>query len=72
MRNKNITRTSVISLCNGYLSFQCTSSLYGVTDAGGTAVSALKMGFVPLGDGCDYVLTINDKRQIRRLIARQG
>ena len=46
---------------DGTLSFQCTSELYGITDAGGRIDNALKMGFVPLGDGCDYELTDKEK-----------
>ena len=48
------------------ISFQCDSSMYGVTDAGGYAEDALQQGFVPLGDGCDYTLTLNDKSLIRK------
>ena len=50
------------------ISFQCSSELYGVTDAGGYAEDALSRGFVPLGDGCDYHLTNGDKRQIKKLM----
>jgi len=49
---------------DGSISFKCTSELYGTTDAGGTAENALQFGFVPLGDGCDYVLTDKDRENI--------
>jgi hypothetical protein len=48
------------------IDFECTSSLYGVTDAGGYAEDALKYGCVRLGDGCDYILTPDEKTFIRR------
>jgi len=50
------------------ISFQCTSEMYGVTDAGGYAEDALRLGFVSLGDGCDYVLTDYDKIIINKLM----
>lgn len=50
------------------ISFKCTSSLYGVTDAGGYAEHALQSGFVPLGDGCDYRLTPGDIKQVKKLM----
>ena len=40
--------------------------MYGVTDAGGYAEDALSLGFVSLGDGCDYTLTLADKSYIRK------
>ena len=49
---------------DGSISFQCSSELYSITDAGGKAVHALRSGFVPLGDGCDYTLTPKDKKDI--------
>ena len=55
---------------DGRLSFQCTSQYYNITDAGGTAEHALKTGFVPLGDGCDYILTDSDKRSIKRQLKK--
>jgi len=67
---KIIERITPISINNGYISFQYTSELYNVTDAGGQADIVLKNGFVPLGDGNDYVLTNNDKKQIRRLLKK--
>lgn len=67
----DIKRTTPIKIdSNGYISFQCTSEMYNVTDAGGKAKDVLKNGFVALGDGCDYVLTKNDKKQINRLLKK--
>ena len=49
---------------------KCTSDMYGITDGGGTAEHALKSGFVPLGDGCDYKLTDTDRARIKKLIEK--
>lgn len=63
----NIKRKTPIKVWpDGRISFKCTSELYKITDAGGTAEHALKSGFVPLGDGCDYILTESDKKNIQR------
>lgn len=59
-------KTPIKVLRNGTISFRCSSELYTITDAGGTAKHALKSGFVPLGDGCDYILTETDKKNIRK------
>lgn len=59
-----IIRMSPIEVKDGYLSFRCTSDLYGYTDAGGKALDALKRGFVSLGDGCDYRLSPEEKTVI--------
>jgi hypothetical protein len=62
-------RISDITVCsNGIISFECTSEMYGITDAGGKAADALKNGFVSLGDGCDYVLNEEDKAEIKKQI----
>ena len=50
------------------ITFKCTSEMYNVTDAGGYAEDALKLGFVPLGDGCDYELTPYDRKFIETRI----
>jgi len=50
------------------ISFKCTSELYGVTDAGGYAEDALRLGFVPLGDGCDYKLTDEEGIEIEKFL----
>jgi len=50
------------------ISFQCTSSMYETTDAGGYAEDALSLGFVALGDGCDYILKDGDRKQIKKLM----
>ncbi len=54
------------------ISFTCTSSLYGVTDAGGYAEDALQSGFVSLGDGCDYRLTEEDIHRVKKLMKRKS
>ena len=48
--------TPIKVLNDGTVSFQCTSELYTITDAGGKAENVLKTGYVSLGDGCDYKL----------------
>lgn len=65
-------KTPIKVLRNGTISFRCTSKLYTITDAGGTAEHALKSGFVPLGDGCDYMLNETDKRNIRKQLKELG
>lgn len=50
------------------ISFQCSSSLYKITDAGGYAEDALQSGFVSLGDGCDYILQDWEKQHIKKLM----
>ena len=57
---------------DGTISFQCTSELYAFTDASGKAVNALQSGFVPLGDGCDYILKKKDKITIRDQLKELG
>ncbi len=57
-------KTPITVYKDGSINFQCSSELYGTTDAGGKAIHALKSGFVPLGDGCDYILTKKDKKDI--------
>ena len=57
---------------DGTISFQCTSKLYAITDAGGKAVDALQSGWVCLGDGCDYKLTEADKITIRDQLKELG
>lgn len=69
----NIKRKTPIKVWpDGTISFQCSSEMYGVTDAGGKAVNALQSGFVPLGDGCDYELTSTDKINIRKQLKKLG
>jgi hypothetical protein len=68
--SKDIKRISEIEINNGYLSFKCSSELYGVTDAGGTVEQALESGFVSLGDGCDYKLTSFDRDIIRTKLSQ--
>jgi hypothetical protein len=65
-------KTPIIVLPDGTVSFQCSSSLYGVTDAGGKAVDVLKTGWVSLGDGCDYKLKEVDKKNIQKQLKKLG
>ncbi len=51
---------------DGTLSFQCESELYGITDADGKIEYALKLGFVALGDGDDYILTADEKAWLKK------
>ena len=52
------------------ISFECTSSLYKVTEAGGYAEDSLIYGCVRLGDGCDYILTPAEKEEIKKGIKK--
>ena len=51
------------------ISFECTSTQYKTTEAGGYAEDALRMGFVSLGDGNSYTFTDKEKLSIKRRIA---
>ena len=62
-----ILRKESITVSNdGHISFKCTSKLYGATDASGKAEDALATGYIPLGDGCDYLLNKFDIKIIKR------
>jgi hypothetical protein len=63
-------KTPIKVLPDGTLSFQCNSDLYGVTDAGGHVEHAIKHGFVPLGDGCDYVLQEGEAEDLKKMWAK--
>lgn len=65
----DIKRITPIEVQEGRISFRCTSELYGTTDAGGLASDALTRGCVPLGDGCDYILSEDEKDEIQGLLA---
>lgn len=57
--------TAIEIFVDGTINFECTSEMYGRTQAGGKAETALKTGFVALGDGCDYVLTDKEKEELK-------
>ena len=63
-------KTAIKVWPDGTISFKCSSEYYGVTDAGGKAEHALKTGFVPLGDGCDYKLKEVDKKNIKKQLKK--
>jgi hypothetical protein len=57
---------------DGTIDFKCTSKMYKVTDADGKAETALKMGFVPLGDGNDYKLSKDEIDEIKKAIGSKS
>lgn len=51
-----------------YITFKVPSELYVQTDCVINDIArALKTGFAPCGDGCDYKLTTHDLEQLRRI-----
>lgn len=58
--------SSILLFPDGTVSFFATSELYGHTQSGGHVENHLQCGFVPLGDGCDYELTEEEKDDLKK------